>query len=439
MSESALNAMAQQFLDLTLCKTRYDPWDLQWYTESPFWRRTSMKYSREYKIIPDYEIGEAKHGKAIHDILDEAAHLLEHLALYKKTAHQGEMQRVDYLIEHVGNLHFRTRMLMGERCTYDQMTQALYTLTAPAFDPTHLERIVAELGQALPGSGTPVQKIRGFRRAVTLPRECLLEVLTGTTRVFHDITCSRIKVSGNSMPRVRVRELADEHSVFLSVLFGYDYNHLEYERNFNLLYPWTAERVVEFIGHEQEPGHLTYFEKRLQTMIDTCWPEMAIVSQYSSSSAFSEGAARMVIDLCFDKSMDKLLDFEREYIFKPAKLDLGLLGLMPLWHAYFEAAGYAQLEVTRKFFDGVWDESACLKFLDQYGITEENAQAPAIHRMMGDPGHYVAHDYARDIVREYFDHMEPTVDGQWQLYADLCRAHITMGGMLDRTVYQIPR
>ncbi len=49
--------MAQQLVDLTLCKTRYDAWDLQWYTEGPFWRRTSMRYSREYKIIPDYEIG----------------------------------------------------------------------------------------------------------------------------------------------------------------------------------------------------------------------------------------------------------------------------------------------------------------------------------------------------------------------------------------------
>lgn len=33
MAEAALNAMAQQLVDLTLCKTRYDAWDLQWYTE----------------------------------------------------------------------------------------------------------------------------------------------------------------------------------------------------------------------------------------------------------------------------------------------------------------------------------------------------------------------------------------------------------------------
>ena len=63
MSEAVLNALAQRLVEMTLSKTRYDLWDLQWYTEGPFWRRTSMRYSREYKIIPDYEIADAKHGK----------------------------------------------------------------------------------------------------------------------------------------------------------------------------------------------------------------------------------------------------------------------------------------------------------------------------------------------------------------------------------------
>ena len=36
MLETALNAMAQQFLDLTLCKSLYDKADVQWFTEGPF-------------------------------------------------------------------------------------------------------------------------------------------------------------------------------------------------------------------------------------------------------------------------------------------------------------------------------------------------------------------------------------------------------------------
>ena len=43
VTEAALNAFGEQLKDLTLCKTRYDLGDLQWYTEGPFWRRTSMR------------------------------------------------------------------------------------------------------------------------------------------------------------------------------------------------------------------------------------------------------------------------------------------------------------------------------------------------------------------------------------------------------------
>ena len=91
MTEAALNALANQYLDLTLCKSRYDDLDIQWYTEGPFWRRTSMRFSRDYKILPDYEIADAKHGKTLKDILDESEYLLKSLNRYKETADQEEM------------------------------------------------------------------------------------------------------------------------------------------------------------------------------------------------------------------------------------------------------------------------------------------------------------------------------------------------------------
>ena len=84
MSEAVLNALAQRLVEMTLSKTRYDLWDLQWYTEGPFWRRTSMRYSREYKIIPDYEIADAKHGMTLENIVTESALHMETLKQLKK-------------------------------------------------------------------------------------------------------------------------------------------------------------------------------------------------------------------------------------------------------------------------------------------------------------------------------------------------------------------
>jgi len=434
MSEAALNALAGRLVDMTLSKTRYDLWDLQWYTEGPFWRRTNMRYSREYKIIPDYEIADAKHGMTLENIAEESSLLVETLDSYRKTAEKKEKQRAEYLFEHMKHLNLRARMLLGEKLPFDQMTDGLYCLVAPAYDYSRFDRILEELNQALPGTGTAAWKIQNFRSLLAIPPENLLKVIKTSTQVFHDISVAKMDVTGNSMPRIRVRELPSKDMVFLSILFGYDYNHLEYERNFNLLYPWTVDKVVEYVGHEMEPGHLTYFEKRLQTMIDTCWPEMSIVSQFSSSNSFSEGSARHAISMSFDNSMEKQKDFEREIIFKNAGIDLGLSELMPLWHRYCEIAGYGKLEASRNLWDGKWTEEQAAAFLEQYGIADAGCGLEMVHTMKTeDDGHYVAHDYSRDVVKAYFHSVTEDVDEQWHLYEKLCCSHMSMRGIADQT------
>ncbi|MCD7908695.1 MAG: hypothetical protein LUH04_13640 [Clostridium sp.] len=433
MAEAALNAMAQQLVDLTLCKTRYDAWDLQWYTEGPFWRRTNMRYSREYKIIPDYEIGDMKHGKTLENILDESSSLFKSLEQYRENAGPKEIQRTDYLLDHVQNLNIRTRMLLGEKFSFDQMTDGLYCLVAPAFDYKQFDDMMEELNQALPGKGSVQEKIAGFRQMLAIPPDRLLAVIKDSTQVFHDIAVKRMNVTGNSMPRVRVRELPSKDMVFLSILFGYDYNHIEYERNFNLLYPWTVDRVVEYVGHEMEPGHLTYFEKRLQTMIDTCWPEMSIVSQFSTSNAFGEGSARHVISMSFDNSVEKQKEFEREIIFKNAGIDPQLAELMPLWHRYCELSGYGKLEASRKVWDRVWTDEEAGRFLERYAFVEQGTGTEAVGHLAEDDGHFVAHDYSRDVVREYFNAVTEDVQEQWKLYEKLCCSHVSMRGIKDKT------
>lgn len=433
MSEAVLNAIAAQYLDLTLCKSRYDEIDIQWYTEGPFWRRTSMRFSRDYKILPDYEIADAKHGKTLEDILDESDHLLLELRNYQKQERPEERQRVQYLLDHIKALHTRTRILMGESMPFDRMTEDLYDLVAPEYDYRRFEQILEELNQALPGTGQVQDRICRFREQISIPKDRLLTVMQRTTMEFHRMSMEHMNLTGNSMPRVRVRKLPDPGMAFLSILFGYDYNHLEYERNFNLDYPWTVDNVLECIGHEMEPGHLTYYEKRTQTYIDTCWPEMAVVQQFSPSSAFTEGSARYAISMCFDHSAQQRTDFEREVIFKTAGLDGSLTELMPLWHEYCEIAGYAKLETTRKLWDRIWDCGEGAAFLKKYGVIGHEAQEESVLHLAADDGHFVAHDYARDIVKDYFNSMTQDVQKQWQLYETICCGHMSMSEMKAKT------
>ena len=438
MGTSALNAFGRQLVDLTLNKTRYDNWDLQWFVEGPFWRRTKMDFSRDYKQIPDYELGWMKHGKSLKEILDEGQVLHKNLLEYKKTAMEKEAVRVNYLIAHVANLVFRTRMLLGEEFTFDEMTQGLYDVICPETEYAKFKEVSEELDQALPGSDLFNDRLVKFKERILVKPEHLLKVIKSTTKAWHDIAVEKMDVTGNSMPRIRVGELPTPDMVFISILFGYDYNHLEYERTFNTLYPWTVDKVMEYIGHENEPGHLTCFEKRTQKFIDTCWPEMSIVSQHSTSNAMGEGSSRFAaLNLSFNHSIDKMLDFEREYIFEPAKLDKSLLEIMPSWHKFCEVGNYAKLKASRHYWDGEWNDEECIDFLEGYGFTTRGEGQSIVDGFATkDPGHYVAHYYSLDLVRDYFSSLNLDIDGQWATYEKLCSSHMTLKDIKEKKSLQ---
>lgn len=72
-------------------------------------------------------------------------------------------------------------------------------------------------------------------------------------------------------------------------------------------------------------------------------------------------------------------------------------------------------------------------FLKQYAIIGKEAPASIVNHLAGDEGHFVAHDYARDVVKAYFDSVTSSVDEQWKLYEKICCGHMSMSGMLNKT------
>lgn len=434
MSEAVLNSIGNQLLELTVCKSLYDTVDIQWYVEGPFWRRTNMRFSRNYKTLPDYELGDAKHGKTLKDIYEETDNLEDVLLSYAPEAAEDERDRIEYLLTHIKSLKFRTGMLLSKKYTFDDMTYELYNLIAPKYDYNNFDIIFEKMAN-LPGEGSTLDKIESFKKRISIPKEKLLDVLCEVNDAFHDMSMKNMHITGNSKPRIRVRHLPNPKTVFISVLFGYDYDGVYYERNFNLDYDWTVENVMEYIGHEIEPGHITYYEKRTQTFIDTLWPEMSVVSLYSPSSAFTEGSARYVSDLCFDCSIDKKIEFEKEHIFKVAGLDLELVKYMKLWHEFINIAGYAKLEVTRNITDGIWSKFEGLSFLKKYGFIESSADETEIEEMLSDAGHYVCHDFSRDTITKYFESKCESAEEKWELYELMCCSHMSMKRIAEGTYF----
>ena len=61
-----------------------------------------------------------------------------------------------------------------------------------------------------------------------------------------------------------------------------------------------------------------------------------------------------------------------------------------------------------------------------------------LERAPDDAGHFTAHDYARDVVRAYFNDVAPTIAEQWKLYEDLCGDDFSMAGITDHSYRPLP-
>ena len=109
-----LDFYAKHYVELSMVKQRYDPIDVYFFVDRPFWKRDSLNYNHEYKFAPGTPVPDYP-ARSLEQILVEATSLLERLREYRKGVGPDEEMRNDYLIEHTENLVMRTRVLLGEK------------------------------------------------------------------------------------------------------------------------------------------------------------------------------------------------------------------------------------------------------------------------------------------------------------------------------------
>ncbi len=426
---TTLDFYAKQYVELTMVKLRYDPIDVYFFVDRPFWKRESLDFNHEYKFAPGTPVPDYP-ARSLQEILQESIKLAECLRAYQKIAADvNEEMRCTYLLEHTENLITRTRVLLGEKMSYDEMTAGCYGLITPAFDYSKFDGILSQLDQVLPSGGTLAERISDFRRKTLIPRSGLPAAMNMAVRFFHDSAVKNMGLRDENMPRLRYRDL--HGTEFRQTLFGYDYDRFDWERTTALDFPYDLDTLISVSCHETDPGHLTFLTFRCMAMVDHCYPELGLNPQYSPSGAFIEGAARMGIELTLN-TPQKYLDFEREVI-KLAGMDEGILSCLPVWDEYLVLSGYGKLEAQRNVWDGRWTREEAVAFLEKYNFLEPGCGDRQFDHMSEDDGHFTSHDFARDVVRDYMDAKCGTIQEKWDMFSLLCQVPLSMKGIQDKT------
>lgn len=423
-----LDLYAKQYVELSMVKQHYDPNDVYFFVDRPFWKRESLNFSRETKFAPGTPVPDYP-ARSLKEILTEAESLLSCLKAYRKTVGAEEEMRNDYLIEHTGNLIMRTRVLLGEKVPYDEMTEQCFGLVSPEYSEGPFDEILEELGSVLPGRGPLSGRIAAFRQKTIIPREGLSAAMNMAVRFFHDSAVKNMGLRDENMPRLRYRDL--HGAEFQQTLFGWDYDRFDWERTTALDYPYSLDLLISVACHETDPGHLTFLTFRCMSMVDNGYPELGLNPQYSSSGAFIEGAARMGIHLTLE-TPEKYVDFERE-LMRLAGMDINIAECLPVWNKYLILSGYGKLEAQRKVWDGIWTQEEAVRFLEKYSFLEPGKGAAQFDHMAEDDGHFTTHDYSREVLWTYLDAKCSTLREKWDLLTRLFQVPVSMKEIADKT------
>lgn len=424
---AALDLLAQKYVDLTLTKHQYyDNWDVYWLADTACWKRESIAVDREHPSYP-YKPMIHRPTQALEAILDEAEDLNRTLLSLSGRLIGNEAIRLSYLTEHVKALITRTRFLAHEAMSYDDYTRGMFGLAAPQPSGEDFDRALDELCALLPGTGRLPERIRRFKEQLRIPKEAVPAVIDHAARLFHHTAIEHMGVKSSAIPRLRYREYGGQR-MFVTVLWGYDYDEIALEQNWGVDYPFYLDDIREVVGHEMVPGHFTFMNLRTKGMVDTGYPELGLNS-HCPSSAFIEGGARVAIELALD-TPDKELALDEE-LFALSGADRKLLAVLPAWRRFLHAQDYAKLTIERRIWDGVWSCEQAAEYAREHLILSDSAPDSAILQLAHDEGHFTSHVYSTDVVRTYYERRYTSVTEKWAAYKQLCQYPFTMAGIMD--------
>ena len=212
-----------------------------------------------------------------------------------------EYARVQYLKGQLRGLRFAAERQLGQAKSIDDQAREEFGVTFAPFDPAAVERTLAALREALPGSGALKDRLLALRNQELVPEGHQHEVLGAALD-----SCRRATTA--------VLQLPDDESVvftlgdpplFDAVARYRGNNRTEIETSGG---PLDRARAYRLACHEGYPGHHVQHLLIERLYGERRWTELLLTPAFGPHLLYLEGAAEVGADLVLDQSpVDRLL------------------------------------------------------------------------------------------------------------------------------------
>ena len=377
---SRLNAIAESYVKLALALGVHDSDYVDAYAGPPEWQSAAVAEKLPLSVIQ----------QRVKEERDELA------ALDPTGLDADSRLRHEYLTRQFRAMAARLEMLGGRKFTFDQESDLVFDAVAPSQSEEHFRLVLAELDQALPGTGDLTARLEAFRKQFIIPPARLDDVFQAAIAEARRRTLVHLPLPAGESFTIEY--------VTGKPWGGYNWYKGDYRSviQINTDLPIYIDRAIDLACHEGYPGHHVYnalLEKNLRR--DRGWEEFSLYALFSPQSLIAEGSANYGISVAFTE--DERLAFERDVLFPLAGLDAGRVAAYYRVLRLTKRLGFAGNEAARRYLNGEITAAAAAEWLTQWSL-QEPARAQRSVRFMDKYRSYVInYNLGEELVRHYIE------------------------------------
>lgn len=318
-----------------------------------------------------------------------------------------------YLAAQVRALGARLAIIAGEKFSFDEESRLIYDTVAPTQTKAHYDEALAELDQALPGTGPVAERYQAFVNQFIIPPAKLDTVFSAAIAEARGRTLKRIPMPAG--------EKFSLEYVTNKSWSGYNWYqggaHSLIQINTDL--PIFIGRAVDLAAHEGYPGHHVYgtlLEEKL--LRGQGWIEFSVNPLFGPNAIIAEGSANYGIEVAFPGA--ERMKFEREVLFPLAGLDPAMASAYYRVQDLKKALGFAGNEAARRLLNGEITADEAATMLEKYDLAEPARARQRVKFMQKYRSYVITYNHGQQLVRDYIEQQAGgDADKRWAAFAEL--------------------
>lgn len=396
----SLDAAGEEYVKLALAMGQHDPDFVDAYYGPPEWK----------------EEMEAA-NKSLVEIRSEAGSLLAKTTEIEGGDDMTQLRR-KHLVRQLEAMIGRFDVLEGKPMTFDQESQVLYDAIAPSHEEAYFEERLADLDEALPGSGSVQERYEAYREQFVVPLDKLDTVLQRAIEGCRTRTLAHMQLP--EAESFTIEYVTDKP------WSGYNWYQGDFKSliQINTSLPIHIDRILHLACHEGYPGHHVYnilIEKNL--VKDHGWKEFTLYPLFSSQSLIAEGTANYGTDLAFPGH--ERATWEQENIFPLAGLEASLAADYYRILELKEKLDYAGNEAARRYLDGNISADEAKKWMETYSLMTPERAKQRLGFIEKYRAYVINYNLGKDLVRTHVEALAgEDREKRWKVFEELLSSPI---------------